>query len=58
MNVLIRPEASADHDAIRRVHRLAFGQGDKARLVDALRDGWRRDTVSHHYEYELPKGGG
>jgi len=39
MNILIRPETSADHDAIRHVNRLAFGQGDEARLVDALRDG-------------------
>src|SRR6476646_8630822 len=39
MKILIRPETSADHDAIRHVNRLAFGQGDEARLVDALRDG-------------------
>src|SRR6478735_1441522 len=39
MNILVRPETSADHDAIRHVNRLAFGQGDEARLVDALRDG-------------------
>ena len=39
MNILIRPETSADHDTIRHVNRLAFGQGDEARLVDALRDG-------------------
>ena len=39
MNILIRPETSADHDAIRHVNRLGFGQGDEARLVDALRDG-------------------
>lgn len=35
----IRPESTADHDAIRHVNRLAFGQDDEARLVDALRDG-------------------
>jgi putative acetyltransferase len=35
---LIRPEAAADHEAIRHVNRLAFGQDDEARLVDALRD--------------------
>jgi ribosomal protein S18 acetylase RimI-like enzyme len=23
-----------------------------------VRHGWRRDTAFHHYEYELPKGGG
>jgi putative acetyltransferase len=34
-----RPESAADHDAIRQVNRLAFGQDDEARLVDALRDG-------------------
>src|SRR5262245_33137273 len=35
----IRPETAADHEAIRHVNRLAFGQHDEARLVDALRDG-------------------
>jgi putative acetyltransferase len=35
----LRPETSADHEAIRNVNRLAFGQDDEARLVDALRDG-------------------
>jgi putative acetyltransferase len=39
MSILIRPETSADHEAIRHVNRLAFGQDDEARLVDALRDG-------------------
>jgi putative acetyltransferase len=39
MNVLIRPEASTDPEAIRHVNRLAFGQDDEARLVDALRVG-------------------
>src|SRR5215469_15022457 len=39
MNLSIRPETSADHEAIRHVNRLAFGQDDEARLVDALRDG-------------------
>src|SRR6476646_10378644 len=50
MNILIRPETSADHDAIRHVNRLAFGQGDEARLVDAVRDGGVRDgdkVVAH-----------
>lgn len=37
--VLIRPETSADHEAIRMVNRLAFGQDAETRLVDALREG-------------------
>jgi len=36
---VIRPEAADDHEAIRQVNRLAFGQDAEARLVDALRDG-------------------
>jgi predicted N-acetyltransferase YhbS len=36
---MIRPETSADYEAIRQVNRLAFGQDAEARLVDALRDG-------------------
>jgi len=39
MNILIRPETEADHEAIRHVNQLAFGQYEEARLVDALRDG-------------------
>lgn len=39
MSALIRPESTADHEAIRHVNRLAFGQDDEARIVDALRDG-------------------
>jgi putative acetyltransferase len=39
MSVLIRPETAADHDPIRYVNRLAFGQDHEARLVDTLRDG-------------------
>ena len=39
MNVLIRPESVADHEAVRHVNRLAFGRDAEARLVDALRDG-------------------
>lgn len=35
----IRPEDSADHEAIRHVNRLAFGQDDEARLVDSLWNG-------------------
>jgi putative acetyltransferase len=39
MSALIRSETAADLDAIRHVNRLAFGQEDEARLVDALREG-------------------
>ena len=39
MSIIIRPESTADQDAIRHVNRLAFGQDEEARLVDALRDG-------------------
>ena len=39
MNLHIRTETIADHEAIRHVNRLAFGQDAEARLVDALRDG-------------------
>ena len=39
MNPLIRSETSADHEAIRHVNRLAFGQDAEARLVDGLWDG-------------------
>lgn len=35
----LRPETTADIDAIREVNRQAFGQEDEARLVDALREG-------------------
>lgn len=38
-SMLIRPETIADHEAIRKVNSLAFGQEAEARLVDALRDG-------------------
>lgn len=39
MSIAIRPETSADHESIRHVNRLAFGQDAEARLVDALRVG-------------------
>lgn len=39
MSFIIRPEITADHEAIRHVNRLAFGQDEEARLVDALREG-------------------
>jgi putative acetyltransferase len=35
----VRPETTADHPAIREVHRRAFDQEEEARLVDALRLG-------------------
>ncbi len=37
--LIVRAETTADHEAIRHVNRLAFGQGDEARLVDGLREG-------------------
>jgi putative acetyltransferase len=37
--ILVRPEIEQDHNAVRLVNRLAFGQDAEARLVDALRDG-------------------
>ena len=39
MSIVLRPETVADYGAIGRVHRLAFGQDEEARLVDALREG-------------------
>jgi putative acetyltransferase len=39
MPLAIRPETAADHEATWQVNRLAFGQEDEARLVNALRDG-------------------
>jgi putative acetyltransferase len=39
MTFLIRPETTADHEAVRHVNRLAFGQDAEARLVDTLREG-------------------
>jgi predicted N-acetyltransferase YhbS len=38
MNLVIHPEAISDQEAIPHVNRLAFGQDDEVRLVDALRD--------------------
>src|SRR5206468_2100107 len=37
--LITRAETDADHEAIRHVNRLAFGQDDEAGIVDALRDG-------------------
>jgi putative acetyltransferase len=39
MTPTVRPETTADHEAVRRVHRRAFGRDDEAALVDALRAG-------------------
>ncbi len=39
MTFIVRPECKTDQEAIRYVNRLAFGQDQEARLVDALRDG-------------------
>jgi putative acetyltransferase len=39
LTVTIRTETEHDRDAIFRVHSLAFGREDEARLVDALRNG-------------------
>ena len=39
MTPIVRLETPTDLGAIRHVNRLAFGQDDEARLVDALRDG-------------------
>jgi putative acetyltransferase len=38
MSTAIRAEMSADHGAVRRVHRLAFASEIEPRLVDALRE--------------------
>jgi putative acetyltransferase len=48
--MLIRLENDADLDAIRHIHRLAFGRDDEARLVDALREGSfaRLSLVAEH----------
>jgi putative acetyltransferase len=37
--ILIREETNHDHEAVRRVNRLAFGQKEEGQLVDALRAG-------------------
>jgi putative acetyltransferase len=39
MKCTVRHEVAADHEAIRQVNQLAFGQDAEARLVDTLRDG-------------------
>ena len=36
MDLIIRPETAGDHEAIRSVNRLAFGQDGEGALVDAL----------------------
>jgi len=45
-SVRIRPETPHDVEAVRQVHRLAFGRDEEARLVDALRaGGWARVSL-------------
>lgn len=39
MNIIAPPETSADHEAVRHVNLLVFGQDEEARLVEALREG-------------------
>ena len=46
MTPSIRPESPADHEAIRQVNRLAFGQDDEAVLVDALCAGGHAAALS------------
>jgi putative acetyltransferase len=63
-SMLIRPETTADQEAIRHVNRLAFGQDAEARLVDALREGgyvrlslvaeWDGQVVGHILFRDLP----
>ena len=36
--LIIRPESRSQHNAVRRIHELAFGRPDEARLVDRLRE--------------------
>jgi putative acetyltransferase len=46
MSLLIRPETTADHDAVSTVNQFAFGQDDEARLVVALRgSGYMRASL-------------
>lgn len=37
--IVIREEQAADHAAVYKLHQVAFGQDDEAKLVDALRQG-------------------
>ncbi len=39
MGVAVRAERPGDYAAVHEVHRLALGQEDEARLVEALREG-------------------
>jgi GNAT superfamily N-acetyltransferase len=52
--------AARDHARTTGAVRLALSTAVTNTAAQALyeRDGWRRDTAFHHYEYELPKGGG
>ena len=36
--LIIRPESRSQHSAVRRIHELAFGRPDEARLVASLRE--------------------
>jgi putative acetyltransferase len=64
MTPTIRPETSTDHEAIRNVNRLAFGQDAEGRLVDSLRAGGyvraslvaerAQDVVGHILFSDLP----
>jgi GNAT superfamily N-acetyltransferase len=51
--------AACDHALRTGAVRLALSTAVTNTTAQALyeRDGWRRDTVFLHYEYELPKGG-
>jgi putative acetyltransferase len=37
-SITVRPESPSDHDAVARVHRLAFAQDQEARLVAQRRE--------------------
>jgi GNAT superfamily N-acetyltransferase len=52
--------AARDHAMKTGAARLALSTAVTNTKAQALyeREGWRRDTVFLHYEYELPKGGG
>lgn len=52
--------AARDHARKTGAVRLALSTAVTNTQAQALyeRDGWRRDTTFHHYEYELPEGDG
>jgi putative acetyltransferase len=41
LTIVVRTETTEDHEAVRRVNELAFGQRNEADLVDALRENAR-----------------